>query len=128
MIDLTKASSADLLCIAHGLTPMIRLSEHMIIGVDEKGCSFKVLTLPESKPVRRHRFSPECVDLCGYELKRPHLTCRCCGWRLLKEGKIEPVEPCTPYFLTIMSNRGHRGLRAWVLKRLCSMAECVANK
>lgn len=128
MIDLTKASRAELLCVAHGLTPMLRLSENMIIAVDEKGVSFKVLTLPVSKPVKRHWFSPKCVGLCGYELKRPHLTCRCCGWRLLKEGKIGPVEACTPYFLTIMRDRGHRGLRAWVLKRLCSVAEYVANK
>jgi hypothetical protein len=107
---------------------MLRLSENMIIAVDEKGKSFKVLTLPESKPVKRHLFSPKCVDLCGYELKRPHLTCGCCGWRLLKEGKIEPVEACTPYFVTIMSGRGHGWLRRRVLKGLCSLAEYVANK
>jgi len=128
MIDLTKASRAELLCVAHGLTPMLKLSENMIIAVDEKGNSFKMLTLPNSKPVKRHRFSPKCIDLCGYELKRPHLTCGCCGWRLLKEGKIGPVEACTPYFLTIMRDRGHRRLRAWVLKRLCSVAEYVANR
>jgi len=128
MIDLSKATRAELLCVAHGLTPFLRLSENMIIAVDEKGCSFKVLTLPNSKIVKRHRFSPKCIDLCGYELKRPHLTCGCCGWRLLKEGKIEPVEACTPYFLTIMRDRGHRRLRAWVLKKLCSAAEYVANK
>ena len=128
MIDLTRASRAELLCVVHGLTPMLRLNENMIIAVDERGQSFKVLTLPESKPVRRHRFSPKCVDLCGYELRRPHLTCRCCGWRLLKEGKIEPVEPCTPYFLTIMHDRKHLGIKRWLLKRLCSAAEYVANK
>jgi hypothetical protein len=107
---------------------MLRLSADMIIAVDEKGCSFKVLALPELKPVKRHWLSPECVDLCGYELRRPHLTCGCCGWRLLKEGKIGPVEACTPYFLTIMSDRGHRRLKRWALKKLCSMAEYVANK
>lgn len=128
MIDLTKVSRAELLCVAHGLAPMLRLSENMIIAVDEKGNSFKVLTLPEPKPVKRHRFSPKCVDLCGYELKRPHLTCGCCGWRLLKGGKIGPVEACTPYFLTIMRDRGHRWLKSRVLKLLCSMAEYVANK
>jgi len=128
MIDLTKTSRAELLCVAHGLTPMLRLSENMIIAVDEKGNSFKVLSLPNSKPVKRHRFSPKCVDLCGYELKRPHLTCGCCGWRLLKEGRIGPVEACTPYFLTIMQNRGHRWLKRRILKLLCSVVEYVANK
>lgn len=128
MIDLTKASRAELLAYAHGLTVMLRLSPNWVIAVDEKGQSFKVLTLPEPKPVKRHRFSPKCVDLCGYELRRPHLTCGCCGLRLLKEGKIGPVEACTPYFLTIMRDRGHQRVRRKVLKWLCSAAEYVANK
>jgi hypothetical protein len=73
-------------------------------------------------------FSPKCTNLCGYELKRPHLTCGCCGWRLMKEGKRKPVEPCTLYFLTIMHNRRFKTVKNWLLKKWLSVAEYLANR
>jgi hypothetical protein len=34
---------AELLCLAHGLTRMLRLNENLIIAIDDKGNSFKVV-------------------------------------------------------------------------------------
>jgi hypothetical protein len=106
---------------------MLHLNPNLIIGVDDKGNSFKVVTLPDHPNVKPHFFGPKCVNLCGYDLRRPHLTCGCCGWRLVKEGKRKPVEPCTVYFLTIMHNRRFP-LKNWLLKRWLSVAEYLANK
>jgi len=128
MIDLTKASPADLVCLAHGLTPVLKLTPYMNLAVDEKGVSYKVLSLPDHKGVKRGRFSPKCTNFCGYSLMRPHFTCSCCGWRMLKEGKRKPVEPCTPYILYIMHSRNHRRLKDWLLKKWLSVAEYLANR
>jgi hypothetical protein len=118
----------ELLCLANGLTPMLRLNENLIIAIDDSGNSFKVVTLPKHNEVKPHLLGPKCIGLCGYDLRRPHLTCGCCGWRLVKEGKRGPVEPCTMYFLTIMHNRKHRKLKDWLLKKWLSVAEYIANR
>jgi hypothetical protein len=128
MLDLTKMSRAELLAMAHGLTVMLKLDDNCVIGIDEKGESFAVYTLPEPKPVKRSFWTrlfgaPECVELCGHNLLRRHLTCGVCRWRKIKEGKLPPVVPVNVYFLAQGKDRRFERAQSWLVKKFLALVE-----
>ena len=124
-------SRAELLAMAHGLAVMLKLNDNCVIAIDEKGESFAVYTLPEPKPVRRPRWArlfgaPECVNLCGHNLLRRHLTCGVCRWRRIKEGKLQPVVPVNVYFLAQGKDRRYERAQSWLVKKLLALVEFVS--
>lgn len=130
MIDLTKMSPAELRALAYGLTVLVKLTDNIVIAVNEKGESFAVYSLPEPKPVERSFWAhvlgvPECVNLCGHNLSRRHLTCGVCRFKKIKEGKLPPVVPVTVYFLAMGKNRRFEGLQNWLGKKLLALVEYV---
>jgi hypothetical protein len=131
MLDLTKMSRAELLAMAHGLTVMLKLDDNYVIAIDEKGESFAVYTLPEPKPFKRSGLArlfgaPECVNLCGHNLLRRHLTCSVCRWKKIKEGKLPPVVPVNVYFLAQGKDRRYERAQSWLVKKLLALVEFVS--
>jgi hypothetical protein len=116
-----------------GLQVRLRLSRDIVIATDRSGQAFQI-TVPEShKGVKRHLFSPKCVNLCGYELHRPHLCCVAnllgMGCRLprVKAGSLPNKIPVSIYFLSIQENRRFLVLKRFLLKKILSIAEVLAN-
>lgn len=129
MKDYSKLSPAQFEAQVQGLRVVLNLNPDIVIAVDAKGKAFQVTTVPASKQVKRHLFSPKCVDLCGYELRRPHLCCWSGACRLprVKAGKLPAVIPVDVYFLGIHTTRKHAWLKRWLLKKVLSIAEILAN-
>jgi hypothetical protein len=67
---------------------MPRLNENLIIAIDDNGNSFKVVTLPEHEDAKLHFLGPECVNPCGYDLKRSASDLRML-WMTSCEGRKE---------------------------------------
>lgn len=131
MIDFTKMSRAELLALAYGLTVMLRLNEYIVIAVNEKGESFAVYSVPERKPVKRTFMMrilrvPDCVDVCGNNLKRRHLTCGVCRWPKIIKGRLPPVVPVTVYFLAMGTDKQFERLQCWLVKKVAAVLEFVA--
>jgi hypothetical protein len=124
-------SRVELLALAHGLTVMLKLSDNFIIAVNEKGESFAVYTLPKKKPLPRGRLQrlflvPSCNGICGFNLKRRHLTCSVCRWKKIREGKLPAVVPVTVYFLSMGKNRRFEKLQGWLSKKVAALQEFVS--
>jgi hypothetical protein len=131
MLDLTKMSRAELLAMAHGLTVMLKLDGNYVIAINDRGESFAVYTLPEPKPVQRSFWArlfgaPECLELCGHNLIRRHLTCGVCRWKKIKEGKLPPVVPVNVYFLAQGKHRRFERIQSWLVKKLLALVEFVS--
>jgi hypothetical protein len=124
-------SRAEILAIAHGLTVMLKLDDNCVIAIDEKGKSFAVCSLPEPKPFKRSRLArlfgaPECVNLCGHNLLRRHLTCGVCRWKKIKEGRLPPVVQVNVYFLAQGKDRRFERIQSWLVKKLLALVEFVS--
>jgi len=124
---LLKLSPVELRALAYGITPFYKLNDSILYGFDEKGETFAVYSLPEPQEnVRRARFAPKCVNLCGHDLKRPHLTCRVCRYRKIKDGKLSVLVPVTVYVLSMGRNRRFERFQRWLVKKLLALVEVVA--
>jgi hypothetical protein len=132
MQDYSKLSPAEFEALVQGLQVRMRFGPNLVIATDRQGQAFQV-TVPTSHKVKRFRFSPKCVDLCGYELHRPHLCCVMnlfgCGCRLprVKAGKLPAVIPVSVYFLAMQDNRRFLRVKRFLLKKVLSIAEILAN-
>jgi len=111
----------------------MRLGPDVIIASDKNGQAYQITVPSIKKGVKRHLLSPGCVDLCGYELHRPHLCCVAnvfgVGCRLprVRDGKLAEMIPVRIYFLSIQENRKARIVKDFLLKKLLSVAEVLAN-
>jgi hypothetical protein len=132
-MDLRQMNPAQIRAVAYGLTVVLNLTENYAVAVDKNGASFAVYTLPEKDPLPRSWWQklllvPECNGLCGFNLKRRHLTCGVCRFRLLKEGKLQPIVPVTVYFLAMGQNRRFEKLQGWLGKKLLALVEYIELK
>ncbi len=117
-----------------GLCVKLRFAPDVVIAVDRKGQTYQVIT-PLSRSVQRHRFTPDCADLCqqGSTLHRPHLCCLMnlfgCGCRLprVRDGRLPSAIPVQLYFLAINENRSWLTLKRFLIHKLLSIAEILAN-
>jgi hypothetical protein len=130
LLDLTKMSRVELLALAHGLTVMLKLNPNVLIAVDEKGDSFAVYSVPDRKPVKRTFLMrllgvPDCVDVCGQNLKRRHGSCGVCRWPKIIKGKLPPVVPVTVYFLAMGKDRRFEKLQSWMGKKVTALLEII---
>jgi hypothetical protein len=124
---LLKLSPVELRALAYGVTPFYKLNDSILYGVDQSGNTFAVYSLPEPKAdIHRARFAPECVNLCGHDLKRPHFTCHVCRYRKIKKGELPVLVPVKVYVLSMGTNRQFERFQAWVVKKLLALVEFVA--
>lgn len=126
-----KMSRVELLALAHGLTVMLKLNDNVLIAINEKGESFAVYAVPERKPVKRTFWMrllgvPDCVDMCGQNLKRRHLTCGVCRWPKIIRGELPPVLPVNVYFLAQGIDRRFERVQSWLVKKITALQEFVA--
>jgi hypothetical protein len=131
MIDFTKISPAELRALAYGLTVILKLNDNIVIAVDEKGDAFAVYSLREPQKKERSFWArvfgaPACVNLCGYNLLRRHLTCWVCRFKKIQEGKLPVVVPVTVYFLAMGKNRRFERLQRWLVKKELAVVEFTA--
>jgi len=131
-------SPAELFAYGLGYTPMLKMDPNVVVAVDGSGNQFKIVTLPKEKLVKRHRFSPKCVGLCGYELVRPHLCCvtGACDFKRLYEKKCEVLHVGrisgaifaleTTYVCTIKKDLGKWQRK--LVKKWCSILEVITNR
>jgi len=78
------------------------------------------------KRVRRLLGLP-CQSLCGHSLRRPHLTCLKCRIRRVLNGDLPEAFPVGVYLFTYVKGRRMEGAKNWLMKRLLSLAEFLAN-
>jgi len=124
---LLKLSPVELRALAYGITPFYKLNDNILYGFDEKGQTFAVYSLPEpNTKVRKARFAPRCRNLCGNNLKRPHLTCHVCRYRKIQKGELSVLVPVRVYVLSMGTNRQFEGLQAWLVKKLLALVEFVS--
>jgi hypothetical protein len=124
---LLNLSPVELRALAYGITPFYKLNDSILYGFDEKGQTFAVYSLPEPNDnVRKARFAPKCVNLCGHDLRRPHLTCNVCRYRKIQKGKLPPLVPVRVYVLSMGMNRQFERLQGWLVKKLLALVEFVA--
>lgn len=124
---LLNLTPIELRALAYGITPFYKLNDHILYGFNQNGETFAVYSLPDiQQNVHRARFGPDCVKLCGNQLKRPHLTCHVCRYRKISEGKLPPVVPVTVYVLSMGKNRRFERFQAWLVKKLLALVEFIA--
>ena len=128
---LLKLSPVELRALAYGITPFYKLNDHILYGFDQNGETKAVYVIPERKPVKRTFWMrllgvPDCIDVCGHNLKRRHLTCGVCRWPNIIKGKLPPVLPVTVYVLSMGKNRQFEGFQGWLVKKLSALIEFVA--
>jgi hypothetical protein len=128
---LLRMSPVELRALAYGITPFYKLNDHILYGFDEKGQTFAVYSVPERKPVKRTFMMrllrvPDCVDVCGNNLKRRHLTCSVCRWPNIIKGKLPPLVPVKVYVLSMGTNRQFEGSQSWLVKKLLAFVEFVS--
>ena len=128
---LVKLSPVELRALAYGITPFYKLNDNILYGFDQSGNSKAVYVVPERKPVKRTFLMrllgvPDCIDVCGNNLKRRHETCGVCRWPKIIRGELPPVVPVNVYVLSMGTNRQFEGLQAWLVKKLLALVEFVA--
>ena len=128
---LLKLSPVELRALAYGITPFYKLNDHILYGFDQKGETKAVYVIRERKPVKRTFWMrllgvPDCIDVCGHNLKRRHLTCGVCRWPNIIKGKLPPVLPVTVYVLSMGKNRQFEGFQGWLVKKLSALIEFIA--
>ncbi len=122
--------------MSRGLQVKLRLSPDIVIAVDRKSQAWQI-TVPISRAVKRSRFTPACADLCvghhSYAMSRLHFCCFMnlfgVGCRLprVRDGTLAAAIPVRVYFLAIHENRGLRVLKDFLLRKVLSVAEVLAN-
>jgi hypothetical protein len=108
------------------ITPFYRVNDKILYGVNSKGETFAVYWLPERQKKVKPRFAPGCMDICGQNLHRPHLTCRVCRYRKIADRKLPNVVPVKIYVLSMGTNRRFERLQAWLVKKLLAVVEYLA--
>jgi hypothetical protein len=74
------------------------------------------------------RFAPPCLPLCGFDLRRWHLTCIfSCLLRRVHYGKMPAKIPVQAYTLWIHRGRRFERVKQVLLKRLLTICEQVAK-
>jgi len=74
------------------------------------------------------RFAPPCRPLCGFDLRRWHLTCLLsCLLRRVHYGRMPAKIPVKGYTLWIHRGRRFERVKALLLKRVMTMAEQLAK-
>ena len=74
------------------------------------------------------RFAPPCRSLCGFDLRRWHLTCLLsCLLRRVHYRKLPAKIPVQGYVLWIVKGRRLECVKAALLKRLLTICEQVAK-
>ena len=74
------------------------------------------------------RFAPPCRNLCGFDLRRWHLTCLLsCLLRRVHYGKMPAKIPVQGYTLWIHKGRRFECVKAPLLKLLTTLSEQVAK-
>jgi hypothetical protein len=74
------------------------------------------------------RFPPPCRPLCGFNLRRWHLTCLLsCLLRRVHYGKMPARIPVQGYTLWIHRGRRFERVKALLLKRVLTVAEQLAK-
>ena len=131
MIDFTKLSPAEVRALAYGLHVLMKMSDNYVLALDDKGQTYAVYSLPERKPDKRTCLMrllgvPDCVDVCGYKLRRRHNVCRVCRWRKILKGKLPSVVPVTVYMMSMGKDRRFEKLQSWLAKKILSAGELVA--
>jgi hypothetical protein len=78
--------------------------------------------------VPRRRFAPPCRSLCGFDLRRWHVTCIfSCLLRRVHYGKMPAKIPVQGYVLWIQKGRRFERVTAPLLKRVMTIAEQLAK-
>jgi hypothetical protein len=76
----------------------------------------------------RRRFAPPCRSLCGFDLRRWHLTCIfSCLLRRVYYGNMPAKIPVQGYVLWIHRGRRFERVKAALLKRVMTIAEQLAK-
>lgn len=76
----------------------------------------------------RRRFAPPCRSLCGFDLRRWHVTCIfSCPLRRVHYGKLPAKIPVRGYVLWIHKGRRFERVKAALLKRVMTVAEQLAK-
>jgi hypothetical protein len=74
------------------------------------------------------RFAPPCRLLCGFDLRRWHVTCIfSCLLRRVHYGKMPAKIPVQGYVLWIHQGRRFERVKAALLKRVMTIAEQLAK-
>lgn len=74
------------------------------------------------------RFAPPCGNLCGFDLRRWHLTCLLsCLLRRVHYGKMPAKIPVQAYTLWIHKGRRFECIKTPILKRVMTIAEQFAK-
>jgi len=87
----------------------------LLCEIDGKMCQVFVFPKVEGK----------CRQICGYRLRRPHLSCRGCRLKKVNSGKIPRILEVEPYVILFRKNRG--ALKKRVSKLFCSLAEIFST-
>ena len=76
----------------------------------------------------RRRFAPPCRPLCGFDLRRWHVTCLfSCLLRRVHSRKMPAKIPVQAYTLWIHRGRRFERVKALLLKRVITIAEQLAK-
>ena len=82
----------------------------------------------EPKKVGSSTFGLPCRVLCGFDLKRVHLTCLHCRARKVASGELPPLFPVFLHFWTVrIQGRRFAFVKDQVIKWLASIIELLAD-
>jgi len=106
---------------------LLGCDKKLSILVDEGGQFWEWYHL-EPKKVAPGGFGLPCRELCGFDLKRVHLTCLHCRARRVALGELPSLFPVVLHFWTVRE-RGRRlaFLKDLAIKWLASIIELLAD-
>jgi len=82
----------------------------------------------EPKKVASGVFGLPCRELCGFDLKRVHLTCLHCRARRVALGLLPPLFPVILHFWTVrIQGRRFAFVKDFIIKWLASVVELLAD-
>jgi len=106
---------------------LLKCEKELSILMDEEGQAWEWYHI-KPKKVGPSLLGPSCRQICGYELRRFHLTCSHCRARRVACGELPSVFPVILHFWTVrIVGRRFARVKDFIIKWLASVIELLAD-
>jgi len=95
------------------------------IFLDAHGFYYVLTVYPSSHTAKGIPLA--CYTLCGWDLRRPHLTCLHCRIRKVWYGKMKEKTPVDVIIVTVAKKQRYKNLKAAIRKVLFTLAGWTFN-
>ncbi len=107
----------------------LRLANYSTIEINADGKFFQTFQIPKNYKAEKQLLRFGCNQLCGFKLKRVHLTCLHCRVRRVSEGKLPCSIPVSVHLFTICRSPTRRfgRVKDFLIKQLKSLIELLSD-